>query len=168
MKIKKSQLKQIIKEELDGTLKEADSSGLLRSIWNMLKDEFEDDPENPRRAPRSPEEDPDFEPYVSPELSDEEKEEQRQIQRAEKARVASSARDAYYHGGTYDPTLEEVVREELKKLLNEVSTEEQSEYINTRQECLDKMRKEYPKKEDQGGPPGKEFMQKCMPGGADE
>ena len=121
MKITKTQLKQIIKEELDSTLKEVaspDSHGLLRAIWNMLKDELGDDPEADYRAPRSPEEDPDYEPSVSPELSDEEKEKQRRIQRAEKARVASSARDAYYHGGTYDPTLEEAIKKEVRKLLN--------------------------------------------------
>ena len=123
MKITKSQLKQIIKEELNSQLKEAgsprmpDSPGLLRAIWDMLKDEFEGDPE--RRAPRSPEEDPDPwrpNPRYS-ELSDEEKEEQEESRRRSKARVASSARDAYYRGGTYDPTLEEAIKKEVRKLL---------------------------------------------------
>ena len=120
MRITKTQLKQIIKEELGSTLKEAaspimpDSPGLLRAIWDMLKDAMEKDEDF--TPPRSPEEDPDrWRP--SRELSPEEKEDQEEVQRRSKARVASSARDAYYHGGTYDPTLEEMIKEEIEKIL---------------------------------------------------
>ena len=103
MRITKTQLKQIIKEELGSTLKEAaspimpDSPGLLRAIWDMLKDAMEKDEDF--TPPRSPEED------------------QEEVQHRSKARVASSARDAYYHGGTYDPTLEEMIKEEIEKIL---------------------------------------------------
>ena len=64
--------------------------------------------------------------------------------------------------------LKQIIKEELEKVLNETSTEEQSEYIKTRQDCLDKMREKYPDKEDQAGSPGEEFMKKCMPGDASE
>ena len=115
MKITKTQLKQIIKEELDDTLKEAGSPGLLRSLWNMLQDEFEKEDPGYERDAHTLQDDPSYEEPRP--LTPEEEEEQRQIKAAEKARRASSARDAYYRGGTYDPTLEEVIRQEVRKLL---------------------------------------------------
>jgi len=120
MKITKSQLKQLIKEELENTLKESgrptstDSPGLLKAIWDMLNNAME--PDEGTAAPRSPEEDPDRW-RSSRELSPEEEEEQEEVQRLSKARRASSARDAYYRGGTYDPTLEEMIRKEVRKIL---------------------------------------------------
>lgn len=128
MKITKSQLKQIIKEELDSTLKEAGSPrmpkspGLLRAIWDMLKDEFEDDPDA-HREPRSPEEDPDrWRPdnppaELTPEEEEEKEREEWERRHLNLGRKATSHRDAYYRGGTYDPTLEEAIRQEVRKLL---------------------------------------------------
>jgi len=122
MKITKSQLKQIIQEELDSQLKEAassDSPGLLRAIWDMLKDEFGEDPEGWRAGAR--EDDRDMEARhrasMNVDRTPEEEEEAEEARRHTKSRVASSARDAYYHGGTYDPTLEEAIRKELRKIL---------------------------------------------------
>jgi hypothetical protein len=124
MKITKTQLKQIIKEEIDHTLKEAGSPrmpkspGLLRAIWDMLKDEF--DSESDVKA-FAREDDEDMETRhratMAVDRTPEEEEEAKETARRSKARVASSARDAYYHGGTYDPTLEEMIKEEIEKIL---------------------------------------------------
>ena len=118
MKITKTQLKQIIKEELESTLKEAGSPGLLRSIWNMLKDEFDSESDEDAFH-RADDEDMVARHRASMTIdrTPEEEEEAEEANRRSKARVASSARDAYYHGGTYDPTLEEAIRKELRKLL---------------------------------------------------
>ena len=113
MKITKTQLKQIIKEELDNTLKEAaspDSPGLLRAIWDMLKGEFDEDyhgsyePEDLEMPKKTPEE----------KEEEEREEEERSMGVGPKA---TSHRDAYYRGGTYDPTLEEAIKKEVRKLL---------------------------------------------------
>ena len=124
MKITKTQLKEIIKEELDSTLKEAaspDSPGLLRAIWNMLKDEFEED--DIGRFARQ--DDAEMEARAGadmevPEKTPEEEEEEERRARAKSLGVgpkATSHRDAYYRGGTFDPTLEEVIKKEVRKLL---------------------------------------------------
>ena len=113
MKITKRQLKRIIKEELDSTLKEAassDSPGLLRAIWDMLKGEFEEDWHS-SGYPDAPE---------SPEKTPEEEEEEERRALAKSLGVgprATSHRDAYYRGGTFDPTLEEVIKKEVRKFL---------------------------------------------------
>ena len=110
MKITKSQLRQIIKEELNSTLKEAaspDSPGLLRAIWNMIKDEFDEDYHGS------------YEPddMAMSQGGREEQEEEERRKRDAQHSTASSHRDAYYSGGHYDPTLEEVIKKEVRKLL---------------------------------------------------
>ena len=119
MKITKTQLKQIIKEELDNTLKEAaspDSPGLLRAIWDMLKGEFDEDyhgsyePENLEVRKKTPEE-------------KEEEQEEEEARSMGAGPRATSHRDAYYRGGTYDPTLEgrrrKITKTQLKRIIKE-------------------------------------------------